>query len=135
MIYVLKLEGNKYYVGRTDNVDRRYQDHKAGIGSSWTKLHKPINIEYVRNYENKFYEDMVVKIFMNRYGIDNVRGGSYSQINLDSIQRYMLQREINNANDKCFECGGNHFIRSCPDKKQAMVNRLNCIIGISKSLK
>ena len=36
-IYILKLEGGNYYVGKTDNPTKRYQEHVEGKGSAWTK--------------------------------------------------------------------------------------------------
>ena len=36
-IYILKLENNKYYVGKTDNLEQRKQQHLNGSASSWTK--------------------------------------------------------------------------------------------------
>lgn len=93
IIYVLKLQNNKYYVGKTDNFQKRIQQHFSGIGGSyWTKLYKPI--EVIRKFEinntslllssNKkifggLEEDKIVKEMMCLYGIDNVRGGSYVQ--------------------------------------------------------
>ena len=43
-IYVLKLESNKYYVGKTDNPDFRLNDHFTNNGSIWTKIYKPIQL-------------------------------------------------------------------------------------------
>ena len=36
-IYVLKLQGNKYYVGKTINPTYRLDDHFSEGGSAWTK--------------------------------------------------------------------------------------------------
>jgi predicted GIY-YIG superfamily endonuclease len=42
-IYILKLEENKWYVGKTyRKVKERFQEHLDGKGSSWTKKYKPI---------------------------------------------------------------------------------------------
>ena len=43
-IYVLKLRGNKYYVGKTTNPTYRLDDHFSEGGSAWTKKYKPISI-------------------------------------------------------------------------------------------
>ena len=44
MIYILLLEHDKIYIGRTSNFDRRYNDHINGTGSWWTKKYKPIKV-------------------------------------------------------------------------------------------
>ena len=36
-IYILKLEGARYYIGKSDNVIKRYEQHVNGYGSAWTK--------------------------------------------------------------------------------------------------
>jgi predicted GIY-YIG superfamily endonuclease len=42
-IYILKLNDNKYYVGKTNKiVNERYQEHIDGVGSFWTKKYKPL---------------------------------------------------------------------------------------------
>lgn len=44
IIYVLKLENDKFYIGITYNLNFRFAQHLAGEGSNWTALHKPIKI-------------------------------------------------------------------------------------------
>ncbi len=39
-IYVLKLENNKYYIGKTDNPEIRLNSHFNFNGSEWTKKYK-----------------------------------------------------------------------------------------------
>jgi hypothetical protein len=49
------------------------------------------------------------------YGIDKVRGGAYSTINLDDSVKLLLIKEIQNASGLCFQCGiKGHFIKNCP---------------------
>ena len=43
-IYILRLEGGKYYVGKSDNPTKRYQEHLNGSGSAWTKKYPPISV-------------------------------------------------------------------------------------------
>ena len=40
-IYVLALEKNKYYIGKTSNPQFRLESHFSATGSEWTKLYKP----------------------------------------------------------------------------------------------
>ena len=117
-IYVLKLVNNKYYVGKSDNVEKRFEQHINGNGSSWTKLHKPLSIEKVIENANIFDEDNITKEYMSLYGIDNVRGGSYVTEILNDIQKYTLKKEIWSAKDLCTNCGrSGHFIKNCYAKK------------------
>jgi len=44
-IYILKLEDNKYYIGKTDNPEFRLDAHFNYAGSSWTKKYKPFKLE------------------------------------------------------------------------------------------
>ena len=43
-IYCLRLEENKYYVGKTNHIEFRLENH---IGSEWTKKYKPISVENI----------------------------------------------------------------------------------------
>ena len=51
---------------------------------------------------------------MKKFGINNVRGGSYSQIELSEDVYRLLQKEIIHAEDRCFFCGFNgHVEKNC----------------------
>ena len=56
-IYILRLTDGKYYVGKTDNVEKRYQQHLSGNGSAWTSKYKPIAIEKTILGASTFDED------------------------------------------------------------------------------
>ena len=61
---------------------------------------------------------MVTKEYMAKYGIPNVRGGSYVKIVLDSIQIEAITRELLSVSDVCKSCGkSSHFIDECTKKK------------------
>lgn len=124
-IYVLKLQGNKYYVGKSNNVNGRYQQHMNGQGSAWTKKHKPISLVESINGVSPLMEDMVTKKYMAKYGIDNVRGGAYVTEELDEIQAYSLQKELWAAKDCCTQCGRKgHFVKDCYAKADVNGNSL-----------
>jgi predicted GIY-YIG superfamily endonuclease len=116
-IYVLQLECGKYYVGKTRDVARRFEDHQYGNGSVWTSKYRPICIEKEIKSTNRFDEDNYVKEYMMKHGIDNVRGGVYSTVILSREQRKLLEKEFLGASNLCFHCGDpNHYIQYCPDK-------------------
>ena len=124
LIYVLRLSENKFYIGKTINLNRRFNEHLSGNAASWTKKFKPIEIIETYDNLNIFTEDSITKIYMQKYGIENVRGGSYCQIQIDNNFKKLLKREIYHATDKCLECGGNHFVKYCK------VNKLNHKIDV-----
>jgi predicted GIY-YIG superfamily endonuclease len=113
-LYVLKLEGGNYYVGKTANLDSRIAQHMGGHGSAWTRKYKPVSvIEKIKNASH-FDEDSKTEEYMSKYGIDKVRGGSYMDTNLSDEQRAHLQKKIRAATDVCIRCGRDgHFIGSC----------------------
>ncbi len=121
-IYVLELDKHKYYIGKSNNYIKRIDDHKTNRGSYWTKLYNPVKIIEVFESTDDFDEDKTTLKYMNLYGIDNVRGGSFVQSKLSKENIEILQRMINSKNDTCFKCGlKGHFIKDCPNKYKCMI--------------
>ncbi len=117
-IYILRLQEGKFYVGKSDNVANRYQQHINGIGSAWTRKYTPICIEKIIKCTSSFDEDKITKEYMSKYGIDNVRGGSYVEVELSEFHIEALKMEIWAAKDLCTQCGrSGHFIKDCYAKK------------------
>ena len=118
-LYILKLTRNKYYIGKSNNVSHRIQQHFAGKGAAWTKLHSPVKIITIMPTIDTFDEDKYTLEYMSKYGIDNVRGGSFCQQTLPNEARTTINRMINGAKDKCQGCGqSNHYINKCPNKSK-----------------
>ena len=113
-VYALKLSNGKYYIGKSDDVKQRIQSHFSGSGSAWTREHKPFRVMEIRENVSRFEEDKMTKEYMEKYGIDNVRGGAYTQVDLPEDSREVLQREIRGASDVCFKCNrSGHWANQC----------------------
>ena len=114
-IYVLRLEGGRYYVGKSDgDIHTRLMSHFSGNGAGWTKKYKLINVVNVEHNKPNFDEDRLTKDFMAIHGIDNVRAGTYVQLDLDGGQKKALQIEIWAAQNKCTNCGEDgYYVRDC----------------------
>jgi hypothetical protein len=113
-IYILKLTNNKYYIGKSNYLEKRAESHMNGTASSWTKKYKPISVEKIIPNASSFDEDRYTLEYMNIYGVDNVRGGQYASEALDELQRYNIKKSLWAANDCCNQCGRKgHFINTC----------------------
>ena len=113
-IYIIKLEKGKYYIGKTRNIEKRWEEHLTGNGSGWTKKYKPTSLITTIKSTSQFDEDKYVKEYMAKYGIDNVRGGTYSNIVLDANSIAVLEKEIWHSKNLCTRCGrDSHYIKEC----------------------
>ena len=66
-IYILKLEQNKFYVGLSDNPEKRFLQHQNQLISStclYTEIYKPISIIEVIETSDPFDEDKYVKKYI-----------------------------------------------------------------------
>ena len=114
LIYVLLLNDNCYYIGKTTkHVDERFNEHMKG-SAAWTTLHTPIKIIETLNTTNPMDEDSVTKKYMLKYGIENVRGGSYTKITLDDWMIQALKHEFSSIDNCCYKCKKpGHFSKEC----------------------
>jgi cellular nucleic acid-binding protein len=112
------------------------ENHFTSNGSEWTKVYKPISILELKPNCDDYDEDKITKQYMDKYGIDNVRGGSFVSINIEKSTRDVLKQMNNGTNNKCFTCGANgHFSKDCTKRfykqnQNAFVNNKNspCMI-------
>ena len=118
-VYVLRCKDviptqYKWYVGITNNLTRRLEDHNTGRGAEWTKFYK---VDCLWDYvftENPFIENLITLMYMASFGPDNVRGGPHTQMVLDHHERRFIDAAIRSARGECMKCGSpHHFIAEC----------------------
>lgn len=91
-LYVLALEGDRFYVGLTTDIDRRFAQHSSAEGAEWTKRHRPVRIVHCVNTgtrdgrQAESMEDEATITLMMTHGIENVRGGHYSQVQQNEME-------------------------------------------------
>lgn len=72
-IYVWELEGGKYYVGWSENLSRRMDEHMTSEGAIWTRQYAPVAIREIMRGD-KALEKTKTLGYMKKYGFENVRG-------------------------------------------------------------
>ena len=74
--YVLLLEDNKYYIGKTTQLQHRLNKHFSGDGCRVTQRWKPI--ECLKTWKGD-REREIYLIAKERYGAENVFGAGHTQ--------------------------------------------------------
>lgn len=116
-VYVLQLEGNKWYVGKSSAVESRIREHREGFGSAWTNEH--LVIERVRpltppSEDLDEWERRETLARMYAHGISNVRGWKYTAVRLQRIEQEHARSDVCEKFDLCRKCGHvGHFAQQC----------------------
>lgn len=107
-IYVASLSDGKFFIGKTK--DKENVEHKK---CDWTTLYN--FIEILEIFEGDGYDEEKTTLkYMYLKGIENVRGGIYSNTRLSFEQYLQIRKSIYGANDRCIACGKlDHSIGNC----------------------
>mgnify|MGYP001291495337 FL=1 len=104
-IYILELQNNKFYLNLTNKSKFTLSDYENRNGYQWTYQNLPMKLEKIIPYCDKYDLDKYVLIMMQKYGINNVRGGSFSELSLDYYTVKFIRKMICNVNNLCDNCG------------------------------
>jgi len=52
-VYMLECQDGSFYIGSTDNVEKRFVAHSTGKGARYTRSHKPIKVVYQEEVGDK----------------------------------------------------------------------------------
>jgi hypothetical protein len=103
-LYVILLEDNNIGLHASIETDMEKVKIEFEIMNDFAKIHKPIAVtEMVEIGQDFELIDLNVKKYMKEYGMEKVRGGSYSAVILPSYMKFALDAELktlsNYAND------------------------------------
>ena len=99
-VYVLELEENRYYVGKTLHPDFHFNREFTSYAPEWTNRYRPIKLLELVSFSSLYDVDRYVIKYMKKYGMDNVRGGDFYKFELDIDTRRVLTHMINNYNQE-----------------------------------
>ena len=99
IVYVIKLENDKWYVGQTQSLDTRLKQHFNGSGAMFTQLYQPIELNYSKSTHYPDYLEFIYTLkLMKRFGLDNVRGSCYCSSS-SYVGDFKLLNDINNISN------------------------------------
>ena len=111
-ITVVLLEQNKYFIHQDSVLVRDL----SSLSNDWFDLYSPIRI-IERVLGDNTVCDKLTKIYMQKYGIENVRGSEYSKVVLSEKQISFLKQELETKFNICTRCQSDqHFSYDCPYK-------------------
>ena len=119
-VYCLKLQENKYYVGRTREIHVEIKDFDREI--DWLKRYRPVSVLYTKNNCTLLDEKIIVENEMKKHGIINVRGGNYSSLILSDEDINIIRKKILSQafiRPSCTTCGKvGHYCTECIEYEQ-----------------
>ena len=89
---------NKFFIG-ISFTGRLYKDYyQKGNGSEWNDIYPPDRIVSMIDNKSVTDVDKYTLLYMKNKGIENVRGGSFSNFRLSEVQLSYIENCIKNAN-------------------------------------
>ena len=120
-VYVLRLQGDRFYVGASCDIDVRIANHKAGRGSAFTRAFPVVEEEQpatrpMDDYESWERAETLWRV--RAHGADNVRGWMWTTVKLTAACRDEMRRQMAERFAACRACGDlDHFVTECPTRK------------------
>ena len=101
-IYVLELRNGKYYLGKTRDLNTCLRQHFGydelcrfdQCGNAWLERWRPIRIYKLYRHSRDADLDRLTLDYMMKYGVENVRGGMYSNSLLSLSDREKIRQGI-----------------------------------------
>ena len=136
-VYVLELKQNKYYVGKTDHTLQRFNQHMRKNGAKWTKKYPVIDLYDFHPRMKSSDENRITREMMRKFGVANVRGGSWTKVNMtkDEIRRLesKLKHKPSVSTKSCTRCGrDSHTKAKCYARTHKNGSRLRSKTTISR---
>ena len=119
-VYVLQLRNGGYYVGKSENIDARVQQHTSGLGSAWCRhkggVVKEVPTVFAGTLQDTASWEMNETVTqMLLHGYANVRGWEFCNCGtLTSGELDTIKNVIMGQTDVCRKCGNSgHFAHAC----------------------
>ena len=122
-VYVLGDEKGRMYVGKSQDVERRVEQHLAGEGTQFLTGGKVRRLEVGETgseLDLESWERNETLARMYKHGVGNVRGWMFTSARLSAEQEEQAFGQICEKYDLCRKCGRNtHFAIKCFARSRA----------------
>lgn len=121
-IYVLRLQGGKYYAGSTNNPQVTLEGHLTAPASDWLRKYPVEAIDYLKPLTHADDLASELKILVGRYGIANVRGEGCDEMEVSNLHQSIVEHDVltqlvpklPEPTKPCARCGrSGHFHHKC----------------------
>jgi hypothetical protein len=97
LLFVIRCQEEKYYLGLSNNFVSIFFKHLENLENvDWMNIYKPIELVHIEQFFDIEMLNCCVLRYMDYYGIENVRGGHYSNTVLNFEQYDEIMCQINN---------------------------------------
>jgi predicted GIY-YIG superfamily endonuclease len=103
-IYALKCQKNKYYIGKTYNVQIEYNEHLDGTFCDVTKEYKPCDIDSIFELTDDITLNLVISKYVIKFGKENI---FFEDTDVKKVKKLIKQNNIH-----CV-CEENHWLEEC----------------------
>jgi len=118
-VYVVEYNNGNIYVGKSNDIDARIQEHKRKHG----KLREINGLATAIPQDLEAWERSEFLAQVAEHSIDYVRGWRFTKTNLSKQDLDEVEAELREKYDLCRLCGAQgHFANECPRR---CLNRLN----------
>lgn len=94
-LYVIELENQKLFLHLSPPIQENYLFQECQLMFDFVKKNPPLQILIIFDIKEELEINFFVKFFMQQYGIQNVRGGNYTDETLSNNTLEFLNIEIN----------------------------------------
>ncbi len=94
-VYAILCANGSVYIGQTNDLLHRWEQHKKGKGARWTKKHPPVNLFYFEETDslaNALRRERELKKTSGRRMLKNLLKKSGGQAEADEPASVLLQR-------------------------------------------
>jgi hypothetical protein len=120
-VYVLALQGGRYYVGSSMDIDARIGRHRSGLGAAYTRAHAVLGEEPPRTElrdDVESWERAETLQRMRDHGVESVRGWMWTTVRLNGAHRRSIREQMRERFGACRRCGApGHYVADCSRRR------------------